>query len=224
MKICHNCDIAIKGDWIACPLCETALLEKKEKRTDPQQTSLQNFALRFNRKKIYQTLTIFSIAVIILYFIIQAVWGFEFFGVEYVLFGVMVTWLSILILIRKRRNIVKAIVYLLVLFSLFSVYFDYWTGWQGWSLTFIIPILSMATLIAMIISIRFVNLKAEDYVLYLELAAILGFIPFLFLTFDWVMHPLPSLFSVLLSLIVFISTFKRHRQKIKNELEKRFHI
>lgn len=224
MKFCKNCETNIKGDWRVCPLCQTPLEEKKSANSLESHTSLQNFSLRFDRKKIYQSLTVFSIVVIILYFIIQAIWSFEFFGLEYVLFGLMITWLSILILIRKRRNIVKANVYLLVLFSLVSVYLDYWSGWQGWSLTFMIPILTTATLTAMLISTRFVHLRAEDYVLYLELAAILGFIPFLFLIFNWVIHPLPSLFSVLLSLIVFISTFKKHRDKIKDELQKRFHI
>ncbi len=223
MKICENCKTAVKGDWKVCPLCQAPLKEGTA-NTSHKNTSLQDFSLRFSRQNIYRALITISIFAIILYFIIQAIWSFEFFGLEYIMFGLMVTWLSILTFIRKRRNIAKAIVYLLVLLAFVSVYFDYLNGWQGWSLTFNIPILSISTLVGMMISIHFIKLRAEDYVLYLELAALLGFIPFIFLNLGWVVHPLPSLFSVLLSLLVFIFTFKRHRHKIKNELKKRFHI
>lgn len=221
MSHCKVCKATVKGDWKNCPLCGTALINES---SDVQTSSFPNLPLRFSRRKIVRTFVIISLFAILFYFLIQWLWTFEFFGLEYVLFGLMITWMIILILIRKRRNIVKGIIYLLVLCSFVGLYFDYWSGWVGWSVTFVIPILSISALIAMMISIQLVDLQAEDYVLYLQLAAIVGTIPLVFLVMNWVVHPLPSIISVVLSLIVFISVLIKHKSKIKNELEKRMHV
>ena len=221
MSHCKHCKTKVKGNWKSCPLCGRPL---NHKDSDTEASSFLNPPLRFSRKKIMRVFTLISLFAILLYFITQWIWTFEFFGLDYVLFGLMITWIIILILIRKRKNIVKGIIYLLILCSLISIYFDYWGGWNSWSITFVIPILSISALIAMMISIQLVDLKAEDYVLYLQLAAIVGIIPLLFLMMDWVEHPLPSLISVILSSIVLISVFIKHKSKIKNELEKRMHV
>lgn len=222
MKVCKNCQVTVKGDWTICPLCNEPLFGEN---TEKKQTALKNVSLRFSRKKLIRTFILISLLVIVLYFIVQGIWDFEFFGLKYVLFGLIITWLSSLILIRKRRNIVKGMVYLMIFFSLLSLYFDYGYGvGSGWSITFVIPIVSISVLMAMIIFVNLVDLKIGDYVLYLELTAILGVIPLLFLIMDWVAHPLPSLTSVILSVIVFTVTFIKHRTKIKNELEKRFYV
>lgn len=222
MKACKNCQTTVKGDWSICPLCNEPLFGEN---IENNETSLKNVSLRFSRKNLVRTFILISLVIIILYFIIQGIWDFEFFGLEYVLFGLMITWLSSLILIRKRRNIVKGMVYLMIFFSLLSLYFDYGYGvGSGWSITFVIPIISISVLIAIIIFVNLVDLKIGDYILYLELVAILGIIPLLFLIMDWVGHPLPSLISVILSVIVFTVTFIKHRTKIKNELEKRFYV
>ena len=112
----------------------------------------------------------------------------------------------------------------LFLFSLLSVYFDYIFGWLGWSLTFVIPILSISALLAMFVMIQVVKLQAGDYILYLQLAALVGFIPFLFIQMDWVVIDLPSWLSVLFSFIMFWSVLLRHGKAIKNELSKRMHV
>lgn len=221
MSYCRNCKTAVKGNWQHCPLCATSL---ETENIDSSQSVFPDFPLRFNRKKMLRILSLLSLLAIFLFFMMQWIWQFEFFGLEYVLFGTMITWLTILILVSKRRNIFKGIAYLLILFSLISLYFDYRSGGSGWAITFAIPIISIATLIAMLISIQLVNLKTEDYVLYLQLAAIVGIIPLVFLIMDWAAHPLPSLISVILSGIVLVTTFIKHRNKIKNELEKRFHV
>src|SRR5690625_3170792 len=132
--------------------------------------------------------------------------------------------INIVLLVRKRRNIAKAINYMLFFISLASIYIDYLRGWEGWSITFVVPILSISALIAMFISIRVVDLRVGDYVLYLQLAAIVGIAPLLFLIMDWVEHPLPSIISVVFSFIMFVSVLIRYRRRLIQELQKRMHI
>ena len=221
MKKCTECQVDVLDNWNACPLCDTPLIES-EKRSPS--TSFPEVGLRFQRRKVKQSLTLVSLLVILIYFISQSIWRFRFFGLEFVLFGLMVTWMMVLVLIRKRRNIVKGIVYILFLFSLLSVYFDYILGWLGWSLTFVIPILCISALLAMFVVIQVVRLQAGDYILYLQLAALVGFIPFLFIQMDWVVIDLPSWLSVLFSFIMFWSVLFRHGKAIRNELSKRMHV
>ncbi|MFO8069633.1 MAG: DUF6320 domain-containing protein [Alkalibacterium sp.] len=222
MKRCPKCRANVKGDWDQCPLCQTSL--KKGDSETNEESDFPEIPLQFNRKKIKQHLSLSSIFLILLYFVAHFIWRFEFFNLEYVLFGIMIMWLMMLVIVRKRRNIVKGIVYILVLFSLLSLYFDYINGWLGWSLTFVIPILCISALLAMFISIQVISLKAEEYVLYLQLAAIMGLIPAVFLLMNWVVIALPSVLSVVFSLVMSIAVFFRHRQAVISELEKRMHV
>lgn len=82
----------------------------------------------------------------------------------------------------------------------------------------------MSALLAIFIAMQVINLKVQDYVLYLQLAALFGLIPLLFLIMNWVGHPLPSLLSVILSIIMFIGVLIRYRKLLIRELQKRMHI
>lgn len=222
MKTCPKCKTSVKGEWTKCPLCQTLLVTEAE--TEQKPSSLLNVPLTFNRQKAMQVFFRISLLLVLLYFIGHYFWTFQFFGLEYVLFGLLITWTLFIILLQKRRNIVKAILYILVFIAFVSIYFDYLNGWLSWSLTFVIPILSTSSLLAMFISIQVVSLKAEDYVLYLQLAALVGIVPLLFLIMHWVAHPLPSLVSVIFSFVMLISVFVRYRKTVIQELQKRMHI
>lgn len=222
MSFCPNCKIDVKGNWLECPVCQTSLEMKNNGKNE--KSSFAGVPLQYNRQKAIQTFLRYSLIIVFIYFALNYFWPFKFFGLEYVLFGLIITWTIIVILVRKRRNIAKAINYLLFFISLASIYIDYVGGWQGWSITFVVPILSISALVAMRISLRVVKLKVEDYVLYLELAAIAGIVPLLFLIMDWVGHTLPSLISVVFSAFMFTGVLLKYRQMLIRELQKRMHF
>lgn len=223
MDYCENCKASIKGDWEICPLCQTSMKQEnsEDKKTG---TAFLNDPLLFNRDQAKQTFFRVSLLLILLYFIAQIFYPFKFFGLEYILFGLFITWTLGIIFVRKRRNLAKVITYYLLLISLATIYFDYLFGWRGWSITFVVPIISMSALLAIFIAMQVINLKVQDYVLYLQLAALFGLIPLLFLIMNWVGHPLPSLLSVILSIIMFIGVLIRYRKLLIRELQKRMHI
>lgn len=225
MNYCPNCEVTVRGDWSHCPLCQTTLTQNNSTDSLKEQNSaFPDIPLRFNREKAIQSFLRYSLVIVLFYFIVQYFWTFEFFGLEYVLLGLVVTWTNIVFLVRKRRNLAKAINYVLFFVSIVSVYIDYLRGWIGWSITFVVPILSISSLIAISISIRVVRLKVEDYILYLQLAAMVGIAPLLFLLMGWTGNPLPSIVSVVLSLSLFIFILIRYRKKVIKELQKRMHI
>lgn len=222
MKYCEACKVNIKGDWDVCPLCHTPLAKNEQVKETP--TSFLNVPLQYNRDRALKIFYRSSIALVLLYFLVQLIYPFQFFGLEYVLFGLFVTWIVIVILIQKHKNLAKAIVYILFLISLVCLAFDFSNGWTGWSITFVIPILSVSSLLAIFIGIRSIELKVSDYILYLQLVALFGLVPLLFLIMNWVKHPLPSLISVILSLIMFVGVFINYRGIVIRELKKRMHL
>lgn len=223
MDYCENCKASIKGDWVICPLCQTSMKQEnsEDKKTG---TSFLNDPLLFNRDQAKRTFFRISLLLILLYFIAQIFYPFKFFGLEYILFGLFITWTLGIIFVRKRRNLAKVITYYLLLISLANIYFDYLFGWRGWSITFVVPIINMSALLAIFIAMQVINLKVQDYVLYLQLVALFGLIPLLFLIMNWVGHPLPSLLSVILSIIMFVGVLLRYRKLLIRELQKRMHI
>lgn len=222
MRTCTACQIDLKGQWVVCPLCQTPLEETK--KGSLQESSFLKAPLSYDRRKALQSFIRISLVLVLLFFVVQLIRPFTFFGLEYVLFGIFIIWTVIAILIQKRRNLAKAVVYLLFFISLFCLYFDYTNGWRGWSITFAIPILCIASLLAIFIGILSIDLNIRDYILYLQLVALFGIVPLLFLLMDWVGHPLPSLISVILSIVMFIGVFINYRSLVIQEFQKRMHL
>ncbi len=220
MSYCPNCQTSIAGSWTTCPLCN----QKLEISESHSESSWQNVPLQFNRNKAIRSFISLSLVLVILYFVLDFLWHFKYFGLQYVIFGLLITWTTIVIIIRKRRNLAKMIIYMLIFFSIVSIYFDFTLSWRGWSITFVIPILCISAQLGMSISTRFIKLKVKDYILYLQLAALLGFIPLVFLIMNWVIYRFPSILSVVLSLILFIITLFKYKNITLDELKKRFHF
>lgn len=222
MKQCPDCHAAVKGEWTICPLCHQAL-----RTTDTEGASYKaypNVPLRFNQQRVTRWLIWTSFLLIAVYFVV------DFFVLYYtniwrfVLFGIVSMWLVVLIILRKKRNIAKSMLYLLVLLSLMAVYLDNLQGWYGWSLTYAIPIICSTSLIAMFIASQISRLSVGDYVLYVLMAALLGFVPAVFLVMDWTRLPVVAWVSVILSFLMLVYILLRHGSAIKREFKKRFDI
>src|SRR5699024_7844160 len=129
-------------------------------------------------------------------------------------FGIITMWLAVLTLIRKRRNIAKSLLYLLIILSLMYIYLDYTIGWSAWSLTYAVPIICSSTLISMIITAIMTRMKPGDYVLYWAAVAILSLVPMIFLLIGWIQFQTPSLISSGFGLIVLIYMLVKKGQVI----------
>lgn len=221
MKYCQHCDASIKGDWETCPLCHNPLDETAEPAlADPY----PKIPLRFNKEIVWKYLTLTSFVLIIAFLLIELIWIKRMENLQLALFGILSMWLSVLILIRKRRNIAKGIVYLIVSLSLLCIYLDYLSGWSGWSTTYAVPIICSFAIVSLYIAVSLVNLGVRDYVLYLLTAVLLGLLPALFLTLGWVTTPVPASLSVMMSAVALVTILLYHGGEIWRELEKRMHV
>lgn len=220
MRKCDVCQVNIKGEWSICPLCRNSIHTQDK----PSPSSYPDIPLRFNKQHIAKWLILFSLVIIFITLGLGLLWRGRIQWLQAALFGVITMWLVVLIIIRKRRNLAKSLLYLLVILSLLCVYLDFLIGWTGWSTTYAVPIICTATFIGMFISSRLMRMQTEDYILYLTSTALLGLIPMLFLLFDWVLTPIPAWISLAVNTVMLILIILYKGSEIWLELKKRTFI
>jgi hypothetical protein len=220
MRKCPECHVSVKGDWDKCPLCEAPL----DSNIPVTSSSMPDVPLQFNRRFITQFLMAFSLIVVAVILGIGLLYYGRIQLFQGAAFGIITMWLAVLTLIRKRRNIAKSLLYLLIILSLMCIYLDYTIGWSAWSLTYAVPIICSSTLISMIITARMTRMKPGDYVLYWAAVAILSLVPIIFLLIGWIQFKTPSLISFGFGLIVLIYMLVTKGQVIWGEIKKRTFI
>ena len=221
MRRCAECAVEIEGNWSRCPLCTATVTG------EAVASPLPSVPLRFSRRRLIRILFLVSISVILASFGAQLLFdrGRAGIGVlRSVWLGVITMWLVVLMAVRKRRNVAKGTVYLVVLVGLICVYWDYLTGWRGWSLTYAVPIVDAGSIIAVLITVRVMRIEVGEHILYSGLTVLLGLAPIAFLALGWVTNPLPSAICGAVSLLVLVVLQLDSGPDVRHELAKRLHL
>ena len=221
MRRCTECAVEIEGTWSRCPLCTAPVVG------EPVPSPLPAVPLRFSRRRVLKVLFLTSIAVILASFVAQLLFnrGLAGIGVLRSLWlGVVTMWLVVLMAIRKRRNVAKGTVYLVVVAGLVCVYWDYLTGWRGWSLTYAVPIVCSCSIVGLLITVRVLRIEVGEHILYSGLTVLLGLAPIGFLAFGLVTNPLPSGICGALSFFALVLMQLARGSDVRHELSKRLHL
>ena len=133
-------------------------------------------------------------------------------------------WLGLVVVLNKRHNIPKTIMWQVTVVTVLSVLWDLLTGWRGWSVTYLIPIVYVAAIIVMYITAKIMKLSTRNYVTYAFIASLFGIIPVLFIVFKWVKTLYPSIICVTISIIFLAAIIIFQGDNIKKELGKGLHI
>ncbi|WP_129661088.1 DUF6320 domain-containing protein [Rothia halotolerans] len=220
MRRCTGCAVDVEGDWARCPLCGEPL------GGEAVRSPLPAVPLRFSRRRVLRALFLTSLAAILASFLAQLLFSrFSDLGaLRSVWLGVVTLWLVVLMAVRKRRNVAKGTVYLVILVGLICTYWDYLTGWHEWSLTYAVPIVCGSSIIALMITVRLMSIEVGEHVVYSGLTAILGLAPILFLVLGWVQHPLPSAICGALGVVALVLLQLTWGAETRHELAKRLHL
>lgn len=221
MRRCPDCTVAVEGDWVRCPLCGTELLG------EPVPGPYPTVPLRFSRRRVLRVLLLSSLAVVLLSFLAQLLFGRDSDGIgvlRSVWLGIVTTWLVVVMAISKRRNLAKFIVYLVLVAGGVCVYWDYLSGWYGWSLTYVVPIVCAASIAGLVITARVMRMEVGDYVVYSGLTVLLGLTPIVFLALGWVGTVIPSAICGGLSLLAVVLLLTIRGGAVRHELAKRLHL
>lgn len=221
MQTCVKCKVNIKGNHKICPLCGGILQEDIDHGNDvyPQiPTIFQEFNL------FIRIMLLVSISAIVISIAINELFAKRLSWSLLVAAGILCMWISMIVILRKKNNIPKTILWQVVLISILSVLWDWKIGWIGWSIDYVLPSACVGAMIVMAASAKMLKIGVGNLTIYLLVDGLFGFVPVLFILFGWVHIMFPSIICVALSAISLAALILFQWDNMKTELDKRMHL
>lgn len=221
MKYCNHCEVNITQSREKCILCGnfvSTISDEKPEDIFPEipPTFESHLGLRI--------MIFISICTIVISFVIDMIFPSYINWPLLMVFGLLSIWIGLFVIIQKRYNIHKKIIWQVIIVSILSLFWDWNTGWQGWSITYVIPIICISAMVIMYVTAKIMKLSIRNYILYALIDGVLGIVPALFILFGWVRVKYPSIISVGISIMFLSAIFIFKGKEIKEELNKKMHI
>ena len=143
---------------------------------------------------------------------------------KFVAFGVVTFWVLLFVALKKRKNILKCLLYETVIVTCFLVGWDYYTGMHGWSIDWALPIFFSSTLVTMGILSKVLKIGPEEHIVYLLSSAMFGIIPGFFFANNMLYVKLPTMICMGISCILFFALVLFEGRKMWLEFSRRFHM
>jgi len=204
MKYCNACNVRVRGTYERCVLCGNTLSALDD---SADQEEIFPVVPPYYESRLAMRIMIFiSLAAIITSFAVRMIFPTSVNWPIFVLFGIISSWLSMVVILRKGRNIPKVIIWQVTIVPVLAVFWDWQTGWRGWALDYLIPALYLAAEVVMYVTAKIMKLSIRDYIIYAFFDGLFGIIPILFILLHWVIHSTHQS-SVLPSALFFIGHF-----------------
>lgn len=220
MLYCEKCKVTLTGAPSFCPLCQGDLGGSPEKESAfpdiPFYARPHQLFLRFAA---LGTIAAAAICIAVNLSLPKSGWWSAF-----VVAGLACGWLTFAVIIKKRGNIPKAILWQVGLVSALAYAWDRWTGMIGWSLDYVMPILCTCAMIAMSVIARIIRLRIQDYILYLVLDILFGLVPLILLLHGMLHVVYPSAVCIAASVIFLAALLLFEGTAFKDELIRRLHL
>ena len=137
--------------------------------------------------------------------------------------GCFCAWLVVTVAYYKRRNILKNLMWQLLIITGACVLWDIFTGWHRWSVDFVFLFGTLVVLGSMPMIARVNRLEPEDYLFYLVQACAAGCVPIILIWTGITGIPYPSVlcigisFLTLAGLLIFqkTKTLREFRKKLR---------
>ncbi|MCR4591414.1 MAG: hypothetical protein K5668_11425 [Lachnospiraceae bacterium] len=198
MQYCPKCRVNIHGKKKACPLCQ-----KKLEYKDFDDSSFPVFPER----KI-SSVTFMKILTFILAAFCILTWMVSFMVPEadaviricqIVAFFI---WVDVFIVNYLRFNLIKTITIETLIVMTAVLIADILTGWHRWSVTWVVPSILFALMIATLIISKAARLHADEFISYLMLDSAVALIQLIFIRLGLNWFPYPAIISVTLYLLL----------------------
>lgn len=221
MLYCKKCNVSIDGARLQCPLCQDIL------SGTPEQDGEIFPKLPTNREKyqfIMRTMIFASITIVVISVALNFLFPANGWWSVFVTAAIGCMWVSLSSAIRRRHNIPKNILWQVVILSALAVGWDIFTGWYGWSVDYAIPAVCVFAMVAVCGFAVFMKLRIEEFLIYLILDGLLGFVPLIFLLIGQLRVLYPSVICVAVSLISFAALCSFAWDELTSEVKKRLHL
>lgn len=218
MKQCNACKVTIATPELLCPLCKGPLLPDNQGDCAPAYPTYRTPNYSFV-KRLLLLLSVVGVSVcaFINIFFTHGIWWWLLAAT-----GVVYAWAVVLHAMRRGANGGGIILMQVVCACALSMLIDLETGWNGWSVTYLLPGIFCAGIIAIVVLIVCNRSNWAGYVLYQATLALCGFIP-LALFFTGVSRSFWfALSPALLAAVSLLGLFLFGDRSIKNEFKRRF--
>ncbi|MEG2087760.1 MAG: DUF6320 domain-containing protein [Angelakisella sp.] len=218
---CEKCNITVEGSHLLCPLCQAELSGQPQPENDrfPLLATVMQ-----GHSTLIRILFFLSAVLVVLCFAANYLFYEQGFWSLLVAIGVVCMWGSMAIVLRKRHNIPKTILWQTIFYSVVALLLDLLTGWHRWSIDYAAPCFFIVAVLAMWAVAGILRLKLEDFLIYLMIDALIGVIPVVFILFNRVNVVKPTVHSVLASAISFIALVTFRDKALRSEFTRRLHI
>lgn len=220
MRYCNKCKVYVTGNRKSCPLCQEILKgEQAESDVFPKISFVYREHGLFFKIMLLVSIIIATVSVAFNILLPQrGAWSLFILG------GLGSVWASMISAINKRNNIPKNIVYQVMIISIMAVIWDLLTGWRAWSITYIIPLVCVFAMISMAIISKVRRLFIEDYILYIIVDALFGFVQIFFIITGGLTALYPSLICIVTSIISLSTILIFEDKKLLAEIKRRLHM
>ncbi|MDD2216097.1 MAG: DUF6320 domain-containing protein [Eubacteriales bacterium] len=222
MRYCNHCQVHIRGKREKCPLCENIL--SNNGNGNQQEEIYPEIPPAYEGHLAIRIMAFISITTVVISFSIQMIFPTNINWPLFVVFALLSMWLSLIVVVKKRHNIPKSIMWQVMIVSLLSIFWDWQTGWRGWAFDYVIPTAYVTAMFVMYVTAKIMKLSVRDYITYALLDGLFGVIPVLFILFNWINIIYPSILCVAISIIFLSAIFIFQGENIKTELNRRMHI
>ena len=219
MLYCEKCKVHLTGSAQRCPLCQGKLSGKSEEDSYPR--------LSDRRKPYWLAMRLAGLITVIVLVVCMAVdfsfpeggrWSFLAAA------GLASLWLVIGVAVRKGKNPMKSILWLLGVVSVLAFVWDWRIGFAGWSVNYVLPILIPCMQAAVLIVAWILRLRPSDYLLYLTICVFAGFLPLVLLLCGALRVIYPSVICVSVSAVLLAAMILFRGAALKDEIVRRMHV
>lgn len=220
MQYCEHCKVNVRDNRPKCVLCQNPLSDYDE----DGEKKFPNIPIKYDSHLALKILTFLSISTIVVSYAIYILFPVSINWPKYVISTIICIWIILGVIIRKRNNIPKSMIWLVGVLSVIVVFWDFITGFRGWSINYAIPLICVSAMVVLFITARIMNLKPRHYLFYLMIDVFYGFLPLIFILFGWTTVLYPSIICIAVSIISFVALLLFQGDNIKDELKKRMHV
>ncbi len=222
MRYCRKCGVGVTGTSVFCPFCQNELLGEPDGENRfpdiPAEMDREEHWLLI-RLMVLGSVIAAGVCVAVNVSLPQTGWWSLF-----VVAGLASGWISGGIILKKLGNLLKGIFWQVCVISVLVLLWDFGTGFWGWSVDFVLPVLYACSMIAMFTLAWFMSLQPQDYVFYLILNIMTGFLPLIPLVCGMLHVVYPSVICVFLGVVLLAVLLLFQGKTLKEELGRRFHL
>lgn len=221
MNRCSVCGAELTGKRRICPLCGGGL-DGAVEREDLGQ--YPNIPVRVTYRAMDWIIGLWG-AVALLVLIVTRLTVFRSMPHFLMLcLGVVCVHVTLLVGIRKWRNLPKSVMYEGVIVALLCIAWDKLTGWYGWSVNFVLPILGGVLEIFFFGLCLAVRRKHSAYGIYFFLSSVWCGVVFLLAAFGVIHYWLPTMIATATAIVLLCALVLVNGKPFLSELYRRFHV